>query len=175
LKLLTLPSPLLSTPANDVELGNPLAEDIVTKMFDFIASKGDGLSAPQVGVPLRIIVVDCDGMSFYLINPIITKTVGSVKVAESCLSIPNKRFIVERPKIVKVKGKDLKWNDRAYKLRGHLAHVACHEVDHTNGVTIDQIAVAEVLVSNGKLPKVVPLDRSTENSDLIDQGYVPKT
>lgn len=97
-----------------------------------------GLSAPQFGELSRLIVVRLQGIELVLVNPEITKRRGAHLVAEGCTSIPGRYFAVKRPKIVKVRGYDL--DGKMHSVKGHdlLAQVLCHEVDHLNGVLIDQ-------------------------------------
>ena len=100
-------------------------------------SNGVGLSAVQVGILKRIIVIDTlyDGTpSIVIINPEIVKEKGEQEVEEGCLSFPNKFAKVVRPKEVTVKGYDE--NGKAITVKGKdlLAQALCHEIDHLNGV-----------------------------------------
>lgn len=100
-------------------------------------SNGVGLSAVQVGILKRIIVIDTlyDGTpSIVIINPEIVKEKGEQEVEEGCLSFPNKFAKVVRPKEVTVKGYDENGKTITVKGKDLLAQALCHEIDHLNGV-----------------------------------------
>ena len=100
------------------------------------AANGVGLSAVQVGVLKRIIVIDVnyDGTeSLKLINPEIVKTKGKEEYQEGCLSFPNKFAKVIRPSEVTVKALDENGKQVTIKGKGLLAEALCHEIDHLDG------------------------------------------
>ncbi|MDR2202670.1 MAG: peptide deformylase [Clostridiales bacterium] len=107
-----------------------------------LAANGVGLAAPQVGVLKRAVVVCVDGETFYeLINPRIVRQSGVQRNAEGCLSVPDRRADVERPKKVVVAALDR--HGKPFTVRGsdYLAVAFCHEIDHLNGVLfIDKAA-----------------------------------
>jgi peptide deformylase len=98
-----------------------------------------GLSAPQFGEMVQLIVVRLQGIQITLANPEITKSTDRHIVIEGCRSIPGKQYRVERPKVVKVRGLGLDGKIRTVKGHDLLAAALCHEVDHCSGVMIDRI------------------------------------
>ena len=104
-------------------------------MFDTMdAVAGVGLAAPQVGVSLRVIVVDADDVRMAVINPEIVKTSGEViEDEEGCLSHSLYYGPVKRYQSVVVKGRSLE--GKAIRIRADdlLARVFQHEIDHLNG------------------------------------------
>ena len=102
------------------------------------AQNGVGLSAVQVGVLKRVIVVDTvyDGKtpSIVIVNPEIIKQKGEQEVEEGCLSFPNQFAKVIRPKEVVVKGFDGYGKPIEVKGKDLLAQCLAHEIDHLNGV-----------------------------------------
>jgi peptide deformylase len=113
-----------------------LAEDMFASMY---AAQGVGLAAPQVGLSLRIAVVDVTGgknpeAKFVLANPEIIHAEGELREEEGCLSVPGFRGYVVRPQFVTVRAQDLKGNE--FEIRGEnlLARAFCHEIDHLNGI-----------------------------------------
>ena len=101
------------------------------------AANGVGISAVQVGVLKRIVVIDVnyDGSpSLKLINPEIVKTKGEEEFQEGCLSFPNKFAKVIRPSEVTVKALDENGKPITVKGKDLLAEALCHEIDHLDGI-----------------------------------------
>lgn len=104
-------------------------------------SNGVGLAAPQVGILKRIAVVDIGQGVVKLINPEIIYFEGSQIDIEGCLSIPDVRDNVERPKKVKVKFTDEKGEEKIIEAEDFFARAICHEIDHLDGILfIDKIS-----------------------------------
>ena len=97
---------------------------------------GVGLSAVQVGILKRIVVIDIDdgtGVKV-LINPKIIKQKGEQEVEEGCLSFPNQYAKMIRPKEVKVEGLDRNGKKISIKAKDLLAQAIAHELDHLDGI-----------------------------------------
>ena len=108
-----------------------LIEDMLETMYD---ANGVGLTAPQVGVLKRIVVIDTTGEDPYiLINPRIVESSGEQTGQEGCLSVPGKFGIVTRPNYVKAVALDV--NMKPIEVEGTelLARAICHELDHLDG------------------------------------------
>ena len=116
-----------------------LIDDMIETMYKY---NGVGLSAVQVGVLKRIVVIDIDdgtGVKV-LINPKITKTKGEHEVEEGCLSFPNEFAKIIRPAEVVAEYTDRDGKRMQVKAKELLAQVISHELDHLNGeVFIDKI------------------------------------
>lgn len=98
-------------------------------------NKGIGISAPQVGVSKRIIIVDKNGQDWILINPeIIWKSDIFVEFEEGCLSVPGVFNNIIRPHEIKIKYRNLKGKPVCEKIDGLLSRVVQHEIDHLEGV-----------------------------------------
>jgi len=108
---------------------------------------GVGLAAPQIGVPLRVIVVQMPGEEpVALINPEIVKRAGEQEVTEGCLSVPGYFGEIKRSAEVMVKGKDRHGKAVRIKAIGLMAEALEHEVDHLDGrLYIDHIGSADRL------------------------------
>jgi peptide deformylase len=137
LKILYLPDERLrkvSTPVIDFdEQLQTLIDDMFETMY---AANGVGLAAPQIGVNLRLSVVDCGGDKpnpLVFINPEITESAGSEKFKEGCLSVPGALEVVTRAKTVTAKALDRHGKAFEMKLDGLLAECLQHEIDHLNG------------------------------------------
>lgn len=117
--------------AFDEALGE-LLDDMKTTMIE---KRGVGISAVQVGVLRRAIVIELDeGEYLEVINPQIIKTRGKVKNSEGCLSVPGFFCDVERPKYVKISAFDRHGQPFEFEAKDYLARCVCHEIDHLNGV-----------------------------------------
>jgi peptide deformylase len=113
-----------------------LAEDMFASMY---AAQGVGLAAPQIGLSLRLAVVDVTAgknpeAKIVLANPEIIHSEGEVREEEGCLSIPGFRGYVMRPQFVTIKAQNAK--GEPFEIRGEnlLARAFCHEIDHLNGI-----------------------------------------
>ena len=115
---------------------------------------GVGLAAPQVGVPLRVIVIGIpEQEDFALINPEVVKTKGERVVNEGCLSVPGYIGQLKRAEFVTVKGRNPSGKEVRIKAEELLAQALEHEIDHVNG-----ILYVDRLESEDDLKKIEPQD-----------------
>ncbi len=109
-----------------------LLDDMKTTMLE---KKGMGISAVQVGVLRRAIVIDLGEDEFLeIINPEIIKTKGRVTDSEGCLSVPGFYCDVPRPRVVKIFAFDRHGKPFEFEGEEYIARCICHEIDHLNGV-----------------------------------------
>jgi len=109
-----------------------LADNMLDTMY---AAEGVGLAAPQVGIPVRIIVIDVGEGPVTLFNPCIVRRAGESILREGCLSMPGVTGEVARSEEVVVEalapnGEGSQW----IEAEGLLARALQHEIDHLNGV-----------------------------------------
>jgi peptide deformylase len=111
------------------------------------AASGAGLAGPQVGVPLRVAIVDVDDQVTVIVNPEITKRAGAYGPDEGCLSVPGFWGNPVRAERVTVKAKDRHGRDfRIVNAEGLFAQALQHEIDHLDGVLyIDRVRSPEYL------------------------------
>lgn len=95
---------------------------------------GAGLAAPQVGVPIRAVVIDLEEGYFEMINPRILSVKGEQTGAEGCLSVKGKQGIVTRPAKVKAEYRDRHGRKHTVTGEGLFARCMCHEFDHLDGI-----------------------------------------
>ncbi|MBI4495258.1 MAG: peptide deformylase [Chloroflexi bacterium] len=115
-----------------------LVDDMVETMRD---APGVGLAAPQIGVSLRIAVIEVDHKVTVLINPEIIKLKGECEPEEGCLSVPGYWGCAKRAESVVVKARDLGGRDFRVQGEGLFGQALQHEIDHLNGILyIDHIA-----------------------------------
>jgi len=99
-------------------------------------ARGRGLSAPQIGAPLRIVYIEID-KPWFLLNPsIVDIGTDDFWVWDDCFSIPNLLVRVQRAHEVKVAYHDLNGKPHTVSARGELAELLQHEIDHLDGVLI---------------------------------------
>jgi peptide deformylase len=129
----------LQRPARDVEVITPEIEKLIDDMIETMyAAPGVGLAAPQVGVPLRVFVVDVSlghdpAALKVLVNPIFVERDGMQLEEEGCLSIPTFNATVVRPARVTIRGLDRHGNTYEQHGDGLLARALQHEMDHLDG------------------------------------------
>lgn len=98
------------------------------------AEEGAGLAAPQIGVGLRVVVIDLEEGYFEMINPKILSAKGEQTGNEGCLSVKGKYGVVTRPEKVKAEYRDRKGKKHTVTGTGLFARCMCHEFDHLDGV-----------------------------------------
>lgn len=129
-----LGSPVLRQPGLPVAEITDEIRRLASDMFETMyAAKGIGLAAPQVGVSLRLAVIDVDDNPFVIINPEILLREGTQRGEEGCLSIPEIYGDVDRAERVVVRATSV--SGEAYELdaRDLLARCLQHEIDHLDG------------------------------------------
>ncbi|HEX9609752.1 MAG TPA: peptide deformylase [Candidatus Limnocylindria bacterium] len=131
----------------DVSLHRLLDDMLETMRY----APGVGLAANQIGVPLRVAVIEVDGRVTELINPEIVRSAGEQVDWEGCLSIPGYVAEVTRAEKVTVKARDR--HGKEFRLRGTelLSRALQHEIDHLNGgLYIDLLDSLDELVRVGE-------------------------
>ncbi|MEV4095510.1 peptide deformylase [Streptosporangium saharense] len=103
-----------------------------------------GLAAPQIGVPLRVLVYELDGRSGHLVNPRIEASERRITADEACLSAPGLWWPLERSYMVTARGRDMFGKPVTVRALGTLARVLQHEADHLEGVLfVDHLPAEE--------------------------------
>lgn len=134
------PDPILREKASRIEKVTDaivqLSEDMVETMR---LANGAGIAANQVGVALRLIIVDTqvnkESRPLILINPeIVLAESEEDTVEEGCLSVPKFYEFVKRPRCVKVRAVDLRGEVIEMDCEDHMARAMQHEIDHLNGI-----------------------------------------
>lgn len=107
-----------------------LCEDMFETMYD---AEGVGLAAPQIGLNLRLFVMDCEGVKLIAANPVIISTEGEQSGQEGCLSVGKIPAVVIRPQKARLRAQDEKgkWFER--DAEGYAARAFLHETDHCDG------------------------------------------
>jgi peptide deformylase len=137
LPIRVLPDPVLRQRSKRVKAIDGSIKRLIKNMIETMhAVPGRaGLAAPQVGVPLRVIVIGIpEEEDTVLINPEIVRRTGERPVTEGCLSVPGYYGEIKRAESVTVKGRDPKGKEIRIKANELLAQALEHEIDHLNGV-----------------------------------------
>jgi peptide deformylase len=133
-------TPVLHAPSSTVDQIDGEIATLVADMVDTMyAAPGIGLAAPQIGVPLRVIVIDLSvgenkSQLIKLVNPEFVEKEGEQRNEEGCLSVPGFGGSPSRPARVVVRGLDLEGRQHVYEGKDLLARAFCHEIDHIDGL-----------------------------------------
>jgi peptide deformylase len=130
---------VLHDKARPVDVITPDIERLIDDMIETMyAAPGVGLAAPQIGVALRVFVVDTSvgrdpaGL-IVMVNPEFVERDGVQLEEEGCLSVPGFNATVVRPSRVVIKGRDRRGEDHQVEASGLLARAFQHEMDHLDG------------------------------------------
>ena len=127
---------LLAPNENVTTFGEPDLLELIRDLKETCwAAPGLGLAAPQVGVNLRVAIVDLSvgkdpSQVIVLVNPSVVRTRGKVRDEEGCLSLPDLVEVVERPEEATIEALDAYGATRTIDGRDLLARAFCHEIDH---------------------------------------------
>ena len=127
---------ILRKKSREVEVIDERVKELMNDMLETMhKANGVGISAVQVGILKRIVVIDLyDGNEpLKLVNPVIIKEKGKQEVEEGCLSFPNQYAKVIRPKEVTVKALNEDGKEVTIKGKELLAQALSHEIDHLEG------------------------------------------
>ena len=161
LQILTPPARILRAKARPVGLADDdTVRTLVPKMLALMyAAPGIGLAAPQIGVGLRLCVVDLmpddKPAPMHLVNPEIVRVSEEWATREEgCLSLPGQYADVSRPARVMVRYYDLEGNRQEIEAEGLLAACLQHEIDHLDGVLfVDHLSALKRNILLRKLAK----------------------
>ncbi|KAL4434677.1 hypothetical protein ABPG77_002800 [Micractinium sp. CCAP 211/92] len=176
-------APVLREPAEEVTesmLGSPELQDLVDRMIDTMrAAPGVGLAAPQIGVPLQVIVLEdrpeyiaamAEGVPemvqrvpfepLAIVNPRLRAlSQHGMRFYEGCLSVPHYQALVERYTSVEVEGLTVDGRPLKLQANGWQARILQHEVDHLRGTLyVDRMLSRSFSIrgNSGRLPEDVP-------------------
>jgi peptide deformylase len=179
MKIVQYPHPALRQKAEPVSsITRELHIQVGTMLDLMYTNEGLGLAAPQVDLPIQVLVMNFSGKSeqkdqeFVAINPVIVEASGKEEDREGCLSFPGLFQKIRRAKSVRVQAYNLDGQLYEMECTGLSARVWQHEIDHLNGVLFidkmgtlarlnskraleDYIAEFELAKENGKLPSTL--------------------
>lgn len=133
-KISEYPESVLSEMGKSVtEFGPTLAalcEDMFDTMYD---ADGVGLAAPQIGLNMRLFVMDCDGIKLIAANPQVIATEGEQSGQEGCLSVGKVPAVVPRAAKARLRAQDVNGEWFEQDAEGYAARAFQHETDHCDG------------------------------------------
>ena len=162
------PDPILRKKSTILEKVNDEIRNLLDDMLETMyAAPGIGLAAVQIGIPLRVVVIDIskedEKKPHFFINPnIVWRSDKTSTYEEGCLSIPNQFAEIERPESCRVEYIDLNNKKKEIEASGLLSTCIQHEIDHLNGVLfIDYLSklkknmIIKKVTKNNKSEKIV--------------------
>jgi len=176
--ILVVGNPVLRQKAKKVSQVDKPIQKLIDDMIETMqAAPGVGLAAPQIGIPLRLAVIEVDDKITVIVNPEIVKSSGEIELDEGCLSVPGFWGRVHRAEKVSVKaldrhGKELRIRDAD----GLFAQALQHEIDHLDGFlyvdrmeTLDKLQRSEPLRKREADERLARAARG-ESEDLEDEA-----
>ena len=167
-------SEILAQPATRVRDFGPKLHQLLDRMLETLReAPGVGLAAPQVGVDLRVAVIEYPDdeedpentlQVYELINPEIVRAKGAEVGQEGCLSIPGMVADVERATYLLVRAQDRNGQEYRIKVYDWLARVFQHEIDHLHGVLMTDKAT--------QLYKLVKAEDDTYEAVPIEEAWI---
>ena len=159
-KIIYLPDPRLRKLSTQVlafdDQLHALIEDMFDTMYD---AKGVGLAAPQIGINIRLSVVDVVGdksQQLVLANPEIIASEGLIEYQEGCLSVPSVYDTVKRAEKVTLRAQDKFGEFYEMDAEGLLGECFQHEIDHLNGkLFVDLLSPLKRTMARKKLDKFI--------------------
>ena len=160
--------PVLRKEAEEVPQDYPDLKVLVSNMFETMYhADGVGLAGPQVGLSLRLLVIDadvladdfpeCKGFKRTMINPVfLEKSEETDSMEEGCLSLPGIHEKVSRSVRIRIKYQDADFVEHEEELSGFAARVVQHECEHLTGhVFIDNVSAIRSQLNKGKLNNII--------------------
>jgi peptide deformylase len=145
--ILMVGNPVLQQKAEPVAELDASLQTLIDDMVETMrTAPGVGLAGPQVGVPLRLAVVEVNQQLIVLVNPEIMVREGSYRPTEGCLSVPGFWGLLQRARRVTVRARDR--NGRTFEVtaEGLLAQALQHEIDHLDGyLYLDRMPTLDAL------------------------------
>ncbi len=160
--------PVLRQETEEITPDYPDLKKLIADMYETMyASDGVGLAAPQIGLPIRLIVIDADvlkdtfpeleGIKLTLINPELDVLEDGPKVsrAEGCLSVPGLSENVVRHEKVLLNWLDENFEEHEQVFEGFLSRIIQHEYDHLEGTLyVDRVSPIRKQLIRGKLNNI---------------------
>ena len=135
LKITEFPERVLKEVGEPVEEFGADLERLISDMFETMyAEEGVGLAAPQVGLSLRLFVMDCEGLRLVAANPEIISAEGEQEGEEGCLSVGKVHAPLKRAMRVRLRAQDVRGEFFEEEAEGLAARCFLHETDHCDGV-----------------------------------------
>lgn len=182
LPIIAYGDPVLRQKTKEIDKDYPELDNLIQNMFETMyAAYGVGIAAPQIGLPIRLFVIDgepyaeddpiMDGFKKVFINPEIIEETGTPwNYNEGCLSIPDIREDISRKEQIRIIYFDENWVEHDETYTGLAARVIQHEYDHIEGILFtDKLSPLKKALLKGRLD-----DISKGNIDVDYKMKFPK-
>lgn len=182
LPIIAYGDPVLRQKTKEIDKDYPKLDSLIENMFETMyAAYGVGIAAPQVGLPIRLFVIDgepyaeddpvMDGFKKVFINPEIIEETGTPwNYNEGCLSIPDIREDISRKEQITITYFDENWVEHEETYTGLAARIIQHEYDHIEGILFtDKLSPLKKALLKGRLD-----DISKGNIDIDYKMKFPK-
>ena len=167
LPIYTYGNAVLRKQTENITVDYPQLKTLITNMFETMYhAEGVGLAAPQVGLSIRLLVIDLEpfkeddpvlgAFKTVMINPsIIERSAEEGTAEEGCLSIPGVHEMVLRPDKIKIKYFDADFIEHIDEFEGFKARVVQHEYDHLDGIEFtEKITDMRKIMSSEEYKKI---------------------
>lgn len=174
LPIIAYGDPILRKVCNEITHDYPKLKDLIINMFETMeASNGVGLAAPQIGLPIRLFVIDTSPFSededltakereflktfrkVFINAKIIEETGDTWMFNEGCLSIPGVREDISRHQTITISYQDENFNPQTLTINGLAARVIQHEYDHIEGILFtDKLSAFKKRILKSKLTNI---------------------
>ncbi|HRZ98463.1 MAG TPA: peptide deformylase [Paludibacter sp.] len=174
LPIFTYGNAVLRKIAEPITIDYPKINELIDNMFDTMYhAEGVGLAAPQIGLPIRVLVIDLfplkednpelGDFKVAMINPqMLEMSDDEVTGEEGCLSVPGIHESVSRALKIKIKYFDTAFNEHIGVFEGYKARVVQHEYDHLEGnLFTDKVSPIRRQLLKSKLTNIVKGKTST--------------
>jgi peptide deformylase len=133
-KISEYPEAVLAAVGQPVSTFDSNLAELCADMFETMyEAEGVGLAAPQIGLNLRLFVMDCEGVKLVAANPQIIETEGEQSGQEGCLSVGKVPAVVVRPQKAKLRAQNVNGEWFEAEAEGYAARAFMHETDHCDG------------------------------------------
>lgn len=167
LPILAVGDPILRRKAKEIDQDYPDLDELIENMFETMyAAYGVGIAAPQVGLGIRLFIIDgesyaeddptMEGFKKVFINPEIVEETGELwSYNEGCLSIPDIREDIDRKEEITINYFDENWVEHEETFSGLAARIIQHEYDHIDGVLFtDKLSPLKKALLKSKLENI---------------------
>ena len=169
LRIIFYPDPRLKKVSTPVTAFDDNLKALAARMFELMReSRGVGLAAPQVGLNLRMFVMNPTGepdADRVYVNPVLSEAEGSETAEEGCLSLPGIHVDVERSKVLRIQAQDLEGKPIDQVETGYLARIWQHETDHLNGTMLTDRMGTVAKMTNRRILKELEEDYAAERGN----------
>lgn len=144
--------PVLHAPAKKPRMDRTELEALAQRLFaSMVVARGIGIAAQQIGVPLRVVIIDVDEAGIVAVNPEIDWTSPEVEeTSEGCLSVRGMYGMLERPLVARLSAVDITGKRFTIEGEGVGAQCMLHETDHTGGMLyVDRLRTRQDLFTVG--------------------------